>query len=269
MKRRSGAIAWDSEPVRRRTERAYILGRGGALGLFAAPRRKNRGSEKTELCSRGTLNPRLEQQGEALLLCRGETLGICTAPPRIFGVQSHEATHNKRMARTPDGVRAILLWCESGIALRTFAPRKRGIFCRFYFVFDFSCILSSWFYSFGRTISEVECYDDFVGIQEHFSDERAHKHLPDGVVFGIFINVFVKVGFNLLDRQIGVRADVLHAGSYRRQTLAQHDVQQTVHPLIPYRVPRTQTIENDPFERFLQGRVATRRKMIARNTTFQ
>ena len=35
-----GAVAWDSEPVRRRTERAYILGRGGALGLFAAPRRK-------------------------------------------------------------------------------------------------------------------------------------------------------------------------------------------------------------------------------------
>ena len=41
-----GAVAWDSEPVRRRTERAYLLGWGGALGLFAALRRKSRGSEK-------------------------------------------------------------------------------------------------------------------------------------------------------------------------------------------------------------------------------
>ena len=42
------------------------------------------------MLSLGTLNPRLEQQGEALLLCRGETLGICTALPRIFGVLRRE-----------------------------------------------------------------------------------------------------------------------------------------------------------------------------------
>ena len=34
------AVAWDSEPVRRKTERSSALGRGGALGLFAALRRK-------------------------------------------------------------------------------------------------------------------------------------------------------------------------------------------------------------------------------------
>ena len=69
-----GAGAWDSEP------------------------------EKTELCSRGTLNPRLEQQGEALLLCRGETLGICTAPPRIFGVLSRERrVERKQNEPQPDG----------------------------------------------------------------------------------------------------------------------------------------------------------------------
>ena len=36
----------------------------------------------------------------ALLLCRGETLGICTAPPRIFGVLSR-ALCSKRDLREP------------------------------------------------------------------------------------------------------------------------------------------------------------------------
>ena len=47
--------------------------------------------------------------GWSLLLCRGGALGLFVALRRKVGVQSHEATHDKGMARTPDGVRAIPL----------------------------------------------------------------------------------------------------------------------------------------------------------------
>ena len=76
-------------------------------------------------CSRGTLNPRLEQQGEALLLCRGETLGICTAPPRIFGVLSRALCSKRdlcepKFAQVPFGA----------IAEAIHKPPRKGAFCR-------------------------------------------------------------------------------------------------------------------------------------------
>ena len=89
------AGAWDSEPASRTTRSGAFTVPGRRTWTFRRSAAKSRGSEKTELCSRGTLNPCLGQRRGKDVLCRSEALGICTAPPRIFGVQSR----GRRMIR--------------------------------------------------------------------------------------------------------------------------------------------------------------------------